>query len=249
MRFRRLLAAFPVTPVIWLLLGTLSLGGCASSPSLSSADGANANRAYTRLGVAYLENNNLTRALDALDRAQELDDDNAETLQALAMVYQRQGEKPLAREYFRKAIAADPDFTRGRNNFAAFLYQQQDYRGACNQLEKASKDAGYEHRARLFTNLGQCYMALDETRKARESLTRASHIDPRHAASYFHLAKLELSRKRYDRADDALAEFFKLARPTRKALEMAVELAYARGDDALAADYEQKLERMNTTRP
>lgn len=249
MRFRRPLACTLRTPVTWVLISTLWLTGCASSSSLSGVDNPDANSAYTRLGVAYLEQDNLSRALHALDRAKELNPDRPDTLQALALVYQRQGEDALAAEYYQKALKADPDFTRGRNNYAAFLYQRGDYKPACKQLEKASQDAQYAHRARLFTNLGRCYAALDDTQRARDSLRRAGTIDPRHASSYFYLARLELAQGNHAPARAALQRFLKLAKPTREALEMAVTLARARGDDALAADYQRQLERMNGTQP
>ncbi|MDN6179457.1 MAG: type IV pilus biogenesis/stability protein PilW [Halomonas subglaciescola] len=247
MLFCRQLTPTLRTPVTWVLISTLWLTGCASSSSLSSSDKADASSAYTRLGIAYLEKNNLTRALDALDRADELDAHNAKTLQALALVYQRQGEDKLAAEYFRKALDADADFTRARNNYAAFLYQRDAFKQACKQLERAAKDTKYEHRAKLFANLGQCYAALDEPQKARQSLVRAGKIDPRSARSALLLAKLERDQGNHDQAWAALQRFLKLATPTRDALSMAAELARERGDNTLAADYQRQLEQLERT--
>lgn len=65
------------------------------------------------------------------DRALEIAPDNAEALQAIALVYQRQGESDLADQHFQRAIDTAPDFTRARNNYAAFLYQEG--RGSCLQ--------------------------------------------------------------------------------------------------------------------
>ncbi|GAB2712538.1 type IV pilus biogenesis/stability protein PilW [Halomonas garicola] len=237
---RRPLPRIAQAPAILALFGTLWLSGCASS-LLSSPDTPEAGSAYTRLGLAYLEQNNLKRALNALDRAEELDPGNPETLQALALVYQRQGENDLAAEQFKKALAANTDFTRARNNYAAFLYQQGNYQRACQQLETAAKDPQYEHRARLFTNLGQCYTARDQTQRARESLVRASKIDPRHARSYWLLAQLEYRQGNHARAWAPLQRFLRLGRPTREALEMAAELALERGDSELAGKYRRQL--------
>ncbi|MFW7344235.1 tetratricopeptide repeat protein, partial [Pollutimonas sp. H1-120] len=89
--------------------------------------------AYAQLGVAYLERDNLPRALSALDRALELDARHPEALQAIALVYQQQGERDLANRYFQQALSASPSFTRARNNYAAFLYQQGRYPEACEQ--------------------------------------------------------------------------------------------------------------------
>ncbi|WP_311950238.1 type IV pilus biogenesis/stability protein PilW [Halomonas piscis] len=237
---RRPLPHIAQAPAAFVLVGTLWLSGCAST-SLSSPDTPDAGSAYTRLGLAYLEQNNLKRALNALDRAEEHDPGNPETLQALALVYQRQGEDQLAAEQFQKALAADADFTRARNNYAAFLYQQGNYQRACQQLEKAAQDPQYEHRARLFTNLGQCYSAMDQPQRARENLKRAGQLDPRYARSYWQLARLEFQQGHHARAWAPLQRFLRLGRPTREALEMAAELALERGDSELAGKYRRQL--------
>ncbi|GEN28008.1 type IV pilus biogenesis/stability protein PilW [Halovibrio variabilis] len=228
-------------PMLTVLIGSLWLAGCASSNTLTAQDSPAAADAYTQLGVAYLERDNLPRALNALDRALEIAPRHAEALQALALVYQRQGESELANDYFQQAVNADPDFTRARNNYAAFLYAQGQFNAACEQLETASEDAQYANRAQLFTNLGQCYLALDEFDKARARLQRAQSIDPRNPRGYLMLAELEYSQGNYPQAWAPLQTYLQLAEPNRAALEMAVEIAQARGDHSVAADYQRQL--------
>lgn len=228
-----------------VLVSMLWLTGCASVSDTSLPNRPEAANAYTQLGVAYLERDNISRALNALDRALEIDPEHPEALQALALVYQQQGETALANGYFQKALVADPDFTQARNNYAAFLYQQAAYARACEQLEKASKDAQYARRAQLFTNLGQCYLAIDKVDPARASFQRAQQIDPRHARSYFLLAELEFSQGNISRAWPPLQTFIQLAGPSRDALELAIELANARGEFDKAADYLRQLGQFN----
>ncbi|BCB61054.1 type IV pilus biogenesis/stability protein PilW [Halomonas sp. A020] len=227
-----------------VLAGSLLLAGCATSGQAVRSD-ANpaAVEAYTQLGVAYLERDNLTRALNALDRALELNPRHPEALQALALVYQQQGESELANRYFEQALDAEPSFTRARNNYAAFLYQQEQFPQACEQLERASQDAQYANRAQLFTNLGQCYLAIDELDKARERLQRAQSIDPRNPRGYLMLAELEISQGNYDQAWAPLQNYLQLAGPDPAALELAIDVALARGDDAAATDYQRLLNR------
>ncbi|WP_075878756.1 type IV pilus biogenesis/stability protein PilW [Vreelandella massiliensis] len=232
-------------PMLTVLVSTLWLAGCASVSETSPGNPPEAVSAYTRLGVAYLERENLMRALNALDRALEIDPEHPEALQALALVYQRQGEEALADEHFQKALEAAPDFTQARNNYAAFLYQQAEYPRACEQLERASNDAQYARRAQLFTNLGQCYNALEKTDKARASFKRAQQIDPRHARSYFLLAELEFSQGNISKAWPPLQTFMQLSAPDREALEMAIEMAKARGEFDKAADYQRQLGQLN----
>lgn len=229
-------------PLLAALVGSMWLAGCAStsnvSPSSSTPEAASA---YTQLGVAYLERDNLPRALNALDRALEIAPDNAEALQAIALVYQRQGESDLADQHFQRAIDTAPDFTRARNNYAAFLYQEGRVEAACDQLESASQDAQYDNRTQLFANLGQCYMALGETELARERLKRAQRIDPRNPRGYFMLAELEYSQGNYAEAWSPLQKHLQLAGPSQDALSLAVDIAEARGDHAAAADYQRQL--------
>ncbi|MFB9866710.1 type IV pilus biogenesis/stability protein PilW [Vreelandella sulfidaeris] len=228
-------------PMLTVLIGSLWLAGCASSTPLSPQANPAASDAYTQLGVAYLERNNLPRALNALDRALEIAPRNAEALQALALVYQRQGESSLANDYFQQAVDAEPDFTRARNNYAAFLYGQGQYKPACEQLEIASQDAQYANRAQLFTNLGQCYMALDDIDKARARLSRAQSIDPRNARGYLMLAELEYTQGNYAQAWAPLQTYLQLAEPDQAAITMAADIAQARGEPDVAAEYQRML--------
>ncbi|UYO75422.1 type IV pilus biogenesis/stability protein PilW [Halomonas qinghailakensis] len=227
--------------MLCVLASSMLLVGCATTDNALSTSDDGAADAYTQLGVAYLERDNLTRALGALDRALEINPRNAEALQALALVYQQQNENELASHYFQQAIKSAPSFTRARNNYAAFLYQQGQFTAACEQLETASQDAQYANRAQLFTNLGQCYLATENINEARKRLLRAVSIDPRSPRGYLLLAELEVSQGNYGQAWEPLQSYLQLAGQDPVALEMAIDIAHARGDHAAAANYQRLL--------
>lgn len=227
--------------MLCVLISSMLLNGCATPNSAPVEGDQNAAEAYTQLGVAYLERDNLPRALNALDRALEINPRHAEALQALALVYQQQGESELANRYFEQAVNAAPSFTQARNNYAAFLYEQAQFTAACEQLEIASQDAQYANRALLFTNLGQCYVAREEFDSARQSFQRAQSIDPRNPRGYLMLAELEVSQGNYGQAWEPLQVYLQLAGPNPATLEMAIDIAHARGDHAAAADFQRML--------
>ncbi|WP_254275778.1 type IV pilus biogenesis/stability protein PilW [Halomonas sp. 3H] len=230
-------------PALAILVGSLWLSGCATQPQGLGGDRETSPAdAYTRLGVAYLERDNLQRAMGALDRALSIAPDDPEALQAMAMVYQRQGEAALADETFQRALSADRNFTRARNNYAAFLYDRGRIREACEQLELASGDAQYPARAQLFANLGQCQRELGDVAAARRSLERAQSIDPRSARSYYTLAELEFAEGNHARAQRQLETFIRLAGADASSLQLARDIARARGDRDAAAFYGQQLE-------
>ncbi|MFN2331529.1 MAG: type IV pilus biogenesis/stability protein PilW [Halomonas sp.] len=231
-------------PTLVLLLGSLWLAGCASQPQrLGGGDREESPAdAYTQLGVAYLERNNLQRAMGALDRALSIAPNDPEALQAMAMVYHRQGERALANEAFQRALSEDRNFTRGRNNYAAFLYDQGRIREACEQLELASDDAQYPARSQLFANLGQCQGELGDLAAARSSLERAQSIDPRDPRSYFARAELEYAAGNHDLAQQQINTYIRLAGARPEALRLARQIAEARGDPATAAFYSEQLD-------
>lgn len=55
------------------------------------------------------------------------------------------------------------------------------------------------------------------------------------------LAELEVSQGRYDQAWEPLQSYLQLAGPDPAALEMAIDIALARGDSAAAAEYQRLL--------
>jgi type IV pilus assembly protein PilF len=217
-------------PQVAILTGALWLSGCASQAERVGGDASVAAEAYTQLGVAYLERDNLPRATAALDRALELAPADPEALQAMAIVYQHQGEHGLAEEAFQRALRADSGFTRARNNYAAFLYDRGRTREACEQLEQASQDTQYANRAQLFANLGQCQREMGDMAAARESLERAQILAPRQPRSYFTLAELEFSQGNFERAQQQLETFIRLAGATPDARALARDIAGARGE-------------------
>ncbi|GGX94158.1 hypothetical protein GCM10007160_22190 [Litchfieldella qijiaojingensis] len=212
------------------LLSVVWLSGCASQAT-GVESGTSPADAYTQLGTAYLERDNLPRAISALDHALELRPDHAEALQVMAMVYQRQGEADLADDYFQRALKADGNVTRARNNYAAYLFDQGRTAEACLQLERASQDTQYPNRAQLFANLGQCQSELGNLDAARQSLTQAQAIDARSPRSYFTLAEIEYSQGNYSRAWDQLQSFVRLAGVTPESHRLASDIAAARRDE------------------
>ncbi|KAA0013093.1 type IV pilus biogenesis/stability protein PilW [Billgrantia pellis] len=214
-------------PLLAIVVGSLWLAGCATPNGRGGGNGEEPAEALTELGMAYLERNNLPRAMSALNRALEREPDDPEALQAMAIVYQRQGEHDLADETFQRALSVDPGNSRARNNYAAFLYDRGQVRRACEQLEFASQDPHYASRAQLFANLGQCQRELGEIEQARQHLERAKSLDPRNPRSYLTLAELELDHGNPQRARQQLEIFVRLAGMTPGAQALAEEIAAA----------------------
>ena len=202
------------------------VSGCASTSS-TRADSSPV-VAYRQLGEAYLQDDNLVRATAALNRALALDPNDPGALQAMALVYQRQGENELADEHFQHALDEDPNFTRARNNYAAFLYDQGQTESACHELEQAAMDIHYDHRAQLFANLGRCQWELGRLAPARAALVRAQEIDPRQPLSYLTMAELEYAQGNLEHAQTQLNRYIHLVGVTPDSQHLATAITQAK---------------------
>jgi tetratricopeptide (TPR) repeat protein len=92
-------------------------------------------------------------ASSALQRAVELDPENAALHSNLGVAYRDQGRLLQAEELFRLAVALDPDFVFGHYNLAHTLYLAERYREAIETFEKAQ--------------------SMDRTRSSRQALLLA----------------------------------------------------------------------------
>ena len=87
------------------------------------------------LARQYIGEGNWSDAKRNLSIAYEIDPQAPEVHEAFALVYQSTGETELAEESFKRAISLDKNFSRARNNYAAFLASQERYGEAEKQLE------------------------------------------------------------------------------------------------------------------
>lgn len=73
-----------------------------------------------KASVAYAKGN-YEETLNQLGQALKLDDTNAVTLNKIGMCYRKLYQNDLARDFYEKAIAADPNFGAGYGNSLIYL--------------------------------------------------------------------------------------------------------------------------------
>ena len=223
-RHRRLLTRLMITAVSTaLLIGCAHQGARTQESTPESAAGA-----YTDLGLAYLKRGDVSRARQALTHAIALSPTDANALQGMALLSQRQGDSALAEQYYQQTLSEAPSMTQARNNYATFLFKQQRYPEACNQLERASADTEYARRAQLYANLGQCRLATGQLDRAAASLERARTLDPRYARTYLLEARLAQRRDNRAAAQQAVRQYQRLAGVDQESQSLLDELQNTR---------------------
>lgn len=177
-----------------LLLMLSILSGCATQPPWETTDPDRQAEAYANLGMGYLEQGQLERALRDFQRALDVRPRHPKALHGMALTLQQQQENQLAEQYFRQTLRVAPDQTLARNNYAAFLFSQSRYDEARRELERASQDIFYANRALIFENLGYVALEQGKTAEAIQSFNRSLGLNRASINPHRELLRLYLSQ-------------------------------------------------------
>jgi type IV pilus assembly protein PilF len=186
--------------LIVILSCLLVISGCVTTERgsmIDKADDAKALEVSVQLARNYIRDGNWGAAKRHLKVALELDKDNAETYEALALVFQNTGEFEFAEENYKKSLSLNGDASRVRNNYGAFLFQLQRYDEAAEQLERVVVDTLYPQRLTAFISLGRCYTLLGKYEDARDQYRRAYLMNRNDHALAFELADVHFLLEDY----------------------------------------------------
>jgi type IV pilus assembly protein PilF len=219
----------------------LLTGACVTTTESVFTEPASPEKALDKrveLARKYIGQGNWDDAKRNLKLANEINPGNPAVHEAFALVYQSTGEYELAEEHFEQAIKLDRNFSRARNNYAAFLYARERYDEAERQLEVVVGDTLYEARPRAFVNLGLCRVRLFDPQGAEEAFTRALAMDRTNA-----IALLELAQIRFDAGDqDTASQYYGTYRSvvrqqSARGLWLGIRLAQVAGDRDAEGSY------------
>jgi type IV pilus assembly protein PilF len=229
-----------LTSLTLVLACTLLVGCVTSTESVFTEDASPQKALEERVSLArqYIGKGNWEAAKRNLKLAAAIDANNPDVYEAFALVYQSTGEYEMAEDNFKKSISLDKKCSRCRNNYAAFLYSQERYKDAEEQLEYVVKDTLYNGRPNAFVNLGLCQLKLFDTQGAEESFVRALAMDRTNQ-----IALLEAAQLRFDAQDYATAsQYYNTYKAVTKqqsarGLLLGIRLAQAEGDRDSEASY------------
>lgn len=227
-------AALVIASSLCVLPGCVTVD--APNSMASNRDPVKAVKNYVALGLRYLQLGDTANASRALQRAYDINPDSPDANEALAMLYTRQNEPKQVEKHYKRALAVKSDFSKARNNYASFLYQQGRYQDAIEQLNIASADVRYTNRYQSFENLGLAYLKLDKPEEARKNFRRAIQLNPALPVSQIEMAALSLNDQDFRGASFYLQQFDRTGgRATAKKLWLEIQVARALGKNDKAA--------------
>lgn len=196
------------------------LAGCVTTTDSRFAreeDKDKALASYIQLATAYVGQGNIDRARVHLDRALQLEPESPGAHSVMGLVYQSEGETDLAEQAYEQALASDPNYTRGRVFYGAFLFGQGRYADASEHFRRASTDTAYPDRASVFFNLGLTEERLGNVDAAATAYRRSVELSRGDANSLLALSRVLVDQGHYD---DAAGYYNRLTMAMRRNPEM-----------------------------
>jgi len=179
---------------------------------------------HVQMALGYVEKGNRESARHHLTKAFEIDKNSAAATNAMAMLYQLEGEPVLAEEQFKLALKRDKKLTLAHNNYGVFLYNQRRYSEALAEFELAAADLAYAQRSQALTNVGRAALKLGNMTRAQAAFEHACILDRRNAEAFIELADINIQKQEYASAKRNLDMYTSLADHSPRSLLLGIRL-------------------------
>lgn len=214
--------------------------GCASevkSGKPRQVDKSKSLELHIKLAQGYIDKGNRESARHHLRKASEIDKNSADATEAMARLYQLEGEPALAEETFKKALKRKKNFTLANNNYGVFLFGLKRYEEALAQFELAASDLDYDGRASALVNVGRTALLLGKNERAKAAFEHASILDRGIAEPHIELAAMSFQNQEYADAKKHLDRYQALGQQSARALLLGIRLERVFGNKDKEASY------------
>jgi type IV pilus assembly protein PilF len=236
--FIRLLTLTLVSVIaVMFLAGCVSENKGGTGKATRQVDTAKSLELHIQLAQGYIEKGNRESARHHLRKAAEIDKNSPDAMEAMARLYQLEGEPALAEETFKKAIKRKKNFTLANNNYGVFLFGAKRYEEALAQFELAASDLDYDGRASALVNVGRTALLLGKNERAKAAFEHATVLDKGLADPHIELADMSFQKQEYAEAKKHLDRYQALGQQSARALLLAIRLERIFGNKDKEASY------------
>lgn len=230
-------------PLIPLLLVLLWVSACSTDAERKEEADKLAKRVeiHNQLGAAYLTRNQLDIAKQELERAMELNPDNAQAHNLMALLQIRLRENDKAEYHFRRAISEAPSNSDARNNYAVFLCERGRYDEADEQFRTALENPLYRSPEQASLNAGICRLKKSDKKGAEDYFRAVLKLDPKQPVALLHMARLTFEGGKALPARGFIQRHFEVAQDSPESLLLAFRIERVLGSKDAQAKYALRL--------
>ncbi len=231
------------TIVKWLivLLISIFITACVSTKPKDQLPKKEEAQLYMRMGIRYLEMGMFKEAKNDLERAENIDPDNANIHNSLGALYERLKMFQQAEEQYQKAVSLDSDNAGAKNNYGRFLCETEQYEDGIEVLRESLALPLNNRKWFTYTNIGRCELRKGNEKLAEANLRRALQINKSFAPALIEMQKISYHAGKYMSARAFLQRYLSVANHTSKTLWYGVQIERALGNEVLVKSYKEKL--------
>jgi len=228
----------PLCRLSAVIFTAMLLAGCQSSAQKQISEEKDLNRAklHYQIGLDALHKNQMPKAFDELMKAEAINPNHADMLDALGYAWRLRGNLKKSESYYLRAIHAGGGAS-AHTNYGSLLLEMKRFEDAKLQLEKALEDPRYKNQFVAFINLGDAQLGLGDPDAAILSYRQAGALNPRQTLSRIKEAEAYVSNKRYNYAQALYETILRENNLNRAALEGLIRLLALRNDSGAARGY------------
>jgi type IV pilus assembly protein PilF len=194
------------------------------------------------MGVRYMEFGKLNVALEKLERALDLDDNNANAHNSIAVFYERIRNYSEAEDHFQEALSLSPEDSSVLNNYGRYLCNHGgDTEQGIAYLVKSSEIAFNKRPWFALTNAGQCYFKQGDSQQAEAYFRAALLQNQGYTPALISMAEISYEQAQYMKTRAFLERFLNYHKPTASSLLLGFLAEQALGNDQLAEQYKAQL--------
>lgn len=143
---------------------------------------------YFQAGLQYQKEREFAKALEAYQRAVEINPSNAAAHNNLGVVYRDLGRLDDALDQYQKSLTLDPGFVEARNNLGVALYLRSKLPEALAAFKQAL--AIDPANITAYLNLGVVYKRLQRTEEALRAFRKVLLLKESHPEAHYNIALL-----------------------------------------------------------
>lgn len=220
-----------------------AISACGLLPDFGSSGMSNHELANLNLqmGVRYLDLGMLEVAKEKLDTAYDLESGNPETLNALAVFYERIKDDSQATDFYQAAIGKDPENNSTKNNYGRFLCERGKHEKGMAMLQEALDSPMNQQPWLALSNIGICLVLQNDPAGGEDYLRRALFANPAYPPALQEMLKISYNNQQYMSARAFLERFLAVAKHTPETLWYGFQTERALGNRQAAENYRDQL--------
>ncbi len=160
--------------------------------------------AWYHLGNVYHQLNRIQEAIEAYQKAAELDPTYAQPWSSLGDVYRSLDQSEEAMAAYRQAIGLNPNEPWPYHYLGALHEQQEEYEAAITRFQQAiERHRADRDRAISWQQLGQVHFSQKRHQEATKAFRQAGALDPTYALPWYYLGDTYRVLNRQEQAINA----------------------------------------------